>query len=185
MGAVGHAQLRQGTAGSGREGRPRDLTRPVPQRSGGGPLVPGLIGPDEVRTISEAALEQPGADGIEVLFMHEWGGLTRFANSSIHQSTWREDTGIRVRVVTGGRVGVAASNDFSKDGAAKAAVNALEMARVVGPDPNWPGLAPKANVPSRDGFDDATAGATPEGRAEAVATAIAQLGSGFHAARAF
>src|SRR2546428_4898052 len=117
--------------------------------------------------------------------MHEWGGLTRFANSSIHQSTWREDTGIRVRVVTEGRVGVAASNDFSKDGAAKAASNALEMARVVRPDPNWPGLAPKSDVPSRDGFDDATAGATPEGRAEAVATAIAQLGSGFHAAGAF
>ena len=86
--------------------------------------MPGLIGPDEVRTISEAALELPATDGVEVLFMHEWGGLTRFANSSIHQSTWREDTGIRVRVVTEGRVGVAASNDFSKDGAAKAASNA-------------------------------------------------------------
>jgi predicted Zn-dependent protease len=147
--------------------------------------MPGLIGPDEVRTISEAALEVPGADGIEVLFMHEWGGLTRFANSSIHQSTWREDTGIRVRVVTGGRVGVAASNDFSKDGAAKAAVNALEMARVVGPDPNWPGLAPKAGVSSRDGFDDETATATPEGRAEGVASAVGQLGRGFHAAGAF
>src|SRR2546429_8000055 len=151
MGAVGHAELRQGTAGSGREGRPRDLTRPVPQRSGGGPLMPGLIGPDEVRTISDAALEQPGADGIEVLFMHEWGGLTRFANSWIHQSTWREDTGIRVRAVTEGRVGVAASNDFSKDGARKAAGSALEMARGVEPGPNWPGLAPKSEGASRGG----------------------------------
>src|SRR5207302_4032497 len=161
MGALGHAELWQGTAGSGREGRPRDLTRPVPQRSGGGPLMPGLIGPDEVGTICEAAFEQQGADGIEVLFMHEWGGLTRFANSSIHQSTWREDTGIRVRVVTGAKVGVAASNDFSKDGAAKAAASALEMARVVGADPNWPGLAAKAPTPSREGFDEETAAVTP------------------------
>ena len=147
--------------------------------------MPGLIGPDEVRTISEAALEQQGADGIEVLFMHEWGGLTRFANSSIHQSTWREDTGIRVRVVTGAKVGVAASNDFSKDGAAKAAASALEMARVVGADPNWPGLAPKAPTPSREGFDEETAAVTPEWRAEGVATAVGQLEAGFHAAGAF
>ena len=58
--------------------------------------------------IADSALEVPGADGVEILLMHGWGGLTRFAKSSIHQSTWREDTGIRVRVVTGGRVGVAA-----------------------------------------------------------------------------
>src|SRR5438445_3906835 len=160
MGALGHAELRQGTAGSGRQGRPRDLTRPVPQRSGGGPLMPGLIGPDEVRTISEAALEQQGADGIEVLFMHEWGGLTRFANSSIHQSTWREDTGIRVRVVTGAKVGVAASSDFSKEGAAKAAASRLEMARVVRPDPEWPGLAPTAPTRSRERCDEGTAAVT-------------------------
>src|SRR5437588_12706481 len=107
--------------------------------------------------VAEAALDLAGADAVEVLFMHEWGGLTRFANSSIHQSTWREDTGIRVRVVTGAKVGVAASNDFSKDGAAKAAASALEMARVVGADPNWPGLAPKAATPSRGGFGEATA----------------------------
>ena len=135
--------------------------------------------------VAEAALDLAGADGVEVLFMHEWGGLTRFANSSIHQSTWREDTGVRVRVVTGGRVGVAASNDFSKDGARKAAGSALEMARVVEPDPNWPGLAPKSEVPRRDGFDEETADTTPEKRADGVATAIGQLGKGFHAAGAF
>ena len=54
--------------------------------------------------------------------MHEWGGLTRFASSSIHQSTHREDTGIRVRVVSEGRIGVAASNDFSLEGARRAAL---------------------------------------------------------------
>ncbi|MGH3142260.1 MAG: PmbA/TldA family metallopeptidase, partial [Gaiellales bacterium] len=70
----------------------------------------GLIGPDEVRRVADAALCVPGADGVEVLFMHEWGGLTRFASNSIHQSTHREDTGIRVRVVTEGRIGVSASN---------------------------------------------------------------------------
>jgi len=148
--------------------------------------VPGLIGPDEVRAVTEAALDLPGADGVEVLFLHEWGGLTRFANSSIHQSTWREDTGVRVRVQTEGRIGVAASNDFSKDGTRKAAASALEMARVVRADPSFPGLAPQAEVPQRQsGFDEATAATTPEQRAEAVAALVAQTGNGFHAAGAY
>jgi PmbA protein len=146
--------------------------------------VPGLVGPDDVRAVAEAALGLRGADGVEVLFLHEWGGLTRFADSSIHQSTWREDTGLRVRVVSGGRVGVAASNDFSKDGAARAATSALEMARVAAPDPLFPGLAPRADAQEVNRFDPATSGTSPEQRAEGVAALAGAVGSGFHAAGA-
>jgi PmbA protein len=146
--------------------------------------MPGLIGPDEVRAVADAALEVPGADGVEVLLMHEWGGLTRFAKSSIHQSTSREDTGIRVRVVTGGRVGVAATNDFSKEGAQRVAMSALDLARVAGPDPEFPGLAPPAPVPDVQHFDQPTADVSPEQRAEGVAALVATLDSGFQAAGA-
>lgn len=145
----------------------------------------GLIGPDEVRRVVAPALEIGGVDGVEVLFMHEWGGLTRFASSAVHQSTWREDTGVRVRVVKGGRIGVAACNDFSEAGARRAAESAREMAEVAAPDPLFPGLAPKEPVPERNGFDEATAWASPEQRAEGVATVVAQCGAGFVAAGAF
>jgi len=147
--------------------------------------MPGLIGADEVRRIAQAALEIPGADGVEVLLMHEWGGLTRFASSAIHQSTGREDTGIRVRVVKGGRIGVAAGNDFSPEGARRAAQSASEMADVVAPDPLFPGLAPAQPVPERDGFDEATASASPDRRAEGVAELVARCGGGLSAAGAF
>jgi predicted Zn-dependent protease len=148
--------------------------------------MPGLIGPDDIRTVSEAALDTPGADGVEVLVMHEWGGLTRFADSAIHQSTAREDTGVKVRVVSGGRVGVASSNDLSKDGAAAAARSALELAGMSAPDPNFPGLAPPGDVAGlEEGFDQETADAGPERRAEGVAALVEALGGGFHAAGAF
>jgi PmbA protein len=148
--------------------------------------VPELIGPDEVRGVAGAALEAVPADGVEVLFMHEWNGLTRFAESAIHQSTAREDTGLKVRVVSGGRVGVASSNEFSKDGAAEAARSAFELAQVAAPDPAFPGLAPAAQAAEKpEAFDEATAASTPEERAEAVATLVGSLGSGFHAAGAF
>ncbi len=146
--------------------------------------MPGLIGPDEVRAVAEAALGLPGPDGVEVLFLHEWGGLTRFADSAIHQSTWREDTGLRVRVVSEGRVGVAGSNDFSPEGAERAARSALEMAKVAAPDPLFPGLAPKTAVSEVDRFDQSTADTSPDRRAEAVAALISGLGDGFHAAGA-
>ena len=148
--------------------------------------MPGLIGSDQVRAVAESALEVPGANGVEVLFFHEWGGLTRFARSSIHQSTWREDTGIRIRVIAGGRVGVASSNDFSKEGARRVGASALELAEVAAPDPQFPGLAPRADIPEKPGaFDENTAETNPERRAEGVAGLVGQLRDGFHAAGAF
>jgi len=144
------------------------------------------IGPDDIRQVLEAALDLPDADGVEVLMMHEWGGLTRFANSSIHQSTWREDTGLRVRVVKENQLGIAASNDFTKDGAARAAASALELARVAVPDPQFPGLAPPAEaLPAPGSFDETTASASPGDRADAVASLVGEVGQGFRAAGAF
>ncbi|MGZ4136581.1 MAG: PmbA/TldA family metallopeptidase, partial [Actinomycetota bacterium] len=142
--------------------------------------MPGIVGPDEVERVAQAALEVGGVDGVEVLFMHEWGGLTRFANSTIHQSTWREDTGLRVRVVAANRVAVASANDFSPEGARRAAESAREMALVSAPDPNFPGLAPKADVPQRpNAFDDATASTSPERRADGVEALVRRVGDGF------
>jgi predicted Zn-dependent protease len=147
--------------------------------------MPGLIGPDEVRRVADAALDVSGVDGVEVLFMHEWGGLSRFAESAIHQSTWREDTSLRVRVVSKGRVGVAATNQFSAEGAKRVAESAKEMAAMASPDPEFPGLAPRADVPDREEtFDQATADTTPEERAERIADLVAKCSNGFHAAGA-
>lgn len=147
--------------------------------------MPGLIGADGFREVAEAALGLGGVDGVEVLFLHEWGGLTRFAKSQIHQSTFREDTGLRVRVVSKNRVGVAATNDFTPKGALEAAKSAKEMAEVVAADPMWPGLAPAGAVPEVDRFFEGTAGSSPESRAAAVADLIGQCPSGFTAAGAY
>jgi PmbA protein len=88
-------------------------------------------------------------------------------------------------VVTDGRVGVAASNEFSKDGAAAAARSARELAEVAAPDPLFPGLAPGAEAATRpDAYDEATASSTPTERAEAVAELVSRCEDGFHAAGA-
>jgi predicted Zn-dependent protease len=147
--------------------------------------MPGLIGDERFRAVAGAALELPGVDGVEVLFIHEWGGLTRFARSEIHQSTVREDTGLRIRVVSGGRTGVASTNDFSPEGARAAAMSAKEMAGVAAPDPEFPGLAPAAETTAVDRFFDVTADMTPDARAAAVAELVNRCPGGFTAAGAF
>src|SRR6266487_4637380 len=135
MGGVGNPELRQGPAGADRPRRARGGPRSVPRRPGRRSLMAGPVGTDAFRRAAEAALDVQGVDGVEVVCMHEWGGLTRFAKSQIHQSTSREDTDVRVRVVTKGRVGVASTNDLSPEGASRAAKSAKEMAEVVAPDP--------------------------------------------------
>jgi len=142
------------------------------------------IGADRARQVMEAALEA-GGDAVEVLLFHSWGGLTRFADSAIHQSTWREDTSLRIRVVDDGRVAVASTNEFTPQGAARAAAGARELAEVTSPDPLFPGLAPKADVTAKDAFDEATAGTTPEQRAEGVEAIVAQASDGFRAAGSY
>ena len=146
--------------------------------------MPEQIGRDAAAQAMQAALDLPGADAVEVLLYHTWGGLTRFANSSIHQSTSKEDTSVRVRAVRDGRTGVAETNDLSEDGVRRAARSALEMAAVAVPDPLFPGLAPAATPETKDGYDDATADASPQARAEAVAGLVAEVGDGFRAAGA-
>ena len=147
--------------------------------------MPELVGPDGFAKVADAALELPGVDAVEVLLLHQWGGLTRFASSHIHQSTFSEDTDLRVRVVKGGRVGVASTNDLAPEGARRAAESAREMAEVVSPDPQYPGLAPPAPISDDERFDEPTSATDPSQRAEGVATLVAQVGSGFGAAGAF
>ncbi len=147
--------------------------------------MPGLIGRDGFQQVAQPALDTDGVDGVEVLFLHEFGGLTRFASSEIHQSTYREDTALRVRVASQGRVGVASSNDFSAEGARRVAESAKEMASVVGTDPLFPGLAGPAEPKERVAFDEATAAATPEARAEGVAQLVGRCPQGFTAAGAY
>ena len=144
----------------------------------------GVLGPDEFRRVADGALSVRGADDIEVLLMHEWGGLTRFANSEIHQSIAREDTGLRVRVVKGGHIGVAASNEATPEGAAATRTTSTadgvtaELAgkaasvRVLQPDTGLPVQCDAALVttPSGTAAGTCTAGAltVPAGAAEVV-----------------
>ena len=143
------------------------------------------LGRDAALSLAGPAIEASEGADVEVLVIHGWGGLTRFAGSAIHQSTAQEETAVRVRAVRDGRVGISATNDLRPQGVEAAARSALEMVELAAPDPLYPGLARAAEAPAADGYDPATPGTTPAARADAVADLVARCGPGFSAAGAF
>ena len=100
--------------------------------------------------------------------------LTRFANSEIHQNVAETNTVINLRFVVGRRVGVASSNRVDDEGLRRLAETAGAIARIANELADWGGLpepTPIQDLPTA--FADATAGATPELRADGARAVIA------------
>ncbi|MBM3209677.1 TldD/PmbA family protein, partial [Candidatus Shapirobacteria bacterium] len=57
-----------------------------------------MLGEKKLKEISKKVLSLAGADETEVLLFVTNHGLTRFANSQIHQNVASEDLGVSVRV---------------------------------------------------------------------------------------
>ncbi|MBA2316845.1 MAG: TldD/PmbA family protein [Euzebyales bacterium] len=135
--------------------------------------------------LETAARAAPDGVAIEVRVDRTVEGLTRFANSQVHQNTWSEDLAVAVRAVTDdGRVGVATIHTDDEAGAAEAAARAAALARVAPPDPAFPGLAPAADVPTVP-VDEATAAADPRDRADAVRSVLTEVPDAYEAAGAY
>ena len=111
----------------------------------------------------------------------ETNALTRFANSFIHQNVRDTSTTVELVVVDEGRVARATTRQTS-DAALDALVErALKAGAALPTDETFAGLAPPAPTPELDHHDPATAGASPEVRAEIVAQFVA-AGEGLRAA---
>jgi predicted Zn-dependent protease len=110
-----------------------------------------------------------GADAeAEVLVARREYALTRFAVSFIHQNVAFESTSVRLRLHVGGRTSGGSTTLVDADGLDGLVTRTLEAARLLPPDPGWPGLAPPMPAPSSGSADDDTAGAGPAERAERV-----------------
>src|SRR5712672_2672412 len=128
---------------------------------------------DRIRKLSTA-------DEVEVLVSGGRFALTRFANNTIHQNVAEENHVVSVRTAFGGRTARAFTNKFGDESLRQVVRSAESLARVQHPDPDLlpmpdsreasatlGGVPPRATqIPSR--YFEATAGITPELRAEGV-----------------
>jgi predicted Zn-dependent protease len=119
----------------------------------------------------EAAREQGVAD-LEVILSGEDAALTRFANNAIHQNVAERNAHISIRPVIGQRTARASTNRRDPDGIRATVAEAIAIARLTEADPELPPLADPAPVDPVDRRVEATAKATPDERARAVAEAI-------------
>ena len=113
--------------------------------------------------------------------------LTRFANSFIHQNVGEDSVSVSLKVALpagpdgGSRVAAASTTRVDGDGLAALVEGTLAAAALRPVDPDWPGLAPAAPVPTVDHYDEATEAATPDDRARRV-RAFVDAGPGLRAA---
>ena len=121
-----------------------------------------------------ALAEREGASDAEVVVLETDAALTRFANSEVHQNVAETGTIASLRFVDGRRSGVASSGRLDDDGLRRLAEDAARVARVQ-PEADEPAALPEPGPVSRPAgaWSEATAGATPEQRADGVAAVIA------------
>jgi predicted Zn-dependent protease len=99
-------------------------------------------------------------------------GLTRFANSFIHQHVGEDTVSIGLTIAVDGRTATAATTD-TRDDALRDLVEATIASASLQPvDPYWPGATPPVEVTAPGNFDEATAMAEPGQRAELVRTFV-------------
>src|SRR3989304_2529953 len=124
---------------------------------------------DQAFHLLDEAVDCSSADETEAVLIAGAAGLTRFADSRIHQNVVGENVELLLRVAVGGRVAGFRTNRLSGGGGKTAVERAAEIARQTPADPDFPGLPhPAGGVWVGDRAVRATAEATPRGRAARV-----------------
>jgi predicted Zn-dependent protease len=119
-----------------------------------------------------AAARALGVTEIEAMVAGCDEALTRFANNAIHQNVAERTTQLSVRPVIDGRTARASTNRLSRDAIREVVAEAIAITKLTEPDPDLPPLASPAEYQRVERWFEATARATPEDRARAVAEAI-------------
>ncbi len=136
----------------------------------------GLIGKETFYSLADDIIKKCDDAACEITFFHTAHGLTRLANSTIHQNVSTESTDVSIRVSRGDRIGVASTNLITPTGLFDCLMNAIEIMKMSEPLEGFPGPAPKAEFKTTDTFVESTAGWGPAERAKVAADAIARGG---------
>jgi predicted Zn-dependent protease len=101
-------------------------------------------------------------------------GLTRFANSFIHQHVGEDTITVGLSVAVDGRSATASSTSVDEDALRDLVERTLASAALQPVDPYWPGAATPQDVPDADHVDPATAESDPAARAAGVKAFVEQ-----------
>jgi predicted Zn-dependent protease len=117
----------------------------------------------------------PSAD-VDVSVSRVALGLTRFANSYIHQNVADITTEVQLRIHGAGRTASASSTLLGTDALRELVERTVAAAKVSPLDPGWPGLIGPTPVPPSHDVDEAIVEASPDDRASRVREFVAAVG---------
>jgi PmbA protein len=127
-----------------------------------------MIGKEKIVRLLKDVLRKSGLEQAEAVFIGSEYGLTRYANSAIHQNMADQNHSISFKVALGKQVGVAATNIFEPDALLRACLNAATIAERAKPNPSFGGLAKSSKYKKLTNYFDVTAKVTPAKRAAIV-----------------
>lgn len=131
-----------------------------------------MIGKDKIFSTLGKALDKSPAEQTEAVFVGTSSGLTRYANSYIHQNVYESTTKIYFRVAVGKRVGVASTTSMLAEDLNRTLLNAYNIALNQRENPDFHQLPGKAKYSRITSHYAATADFTPAQRAEKVGILI-------------
>ncbi len=132
---------------------------------------------DKIIDLFRTAIKSSKAEQTEFVCESEEFYLTRFAENLIHQNMGRSDSTIYCRAVIGKKVGVARSNDPTKEGIEALLKTAYEVAQNSTEDPDFSSLVKSVMAPKAAGYSDKTFKYPPDSRSDAIAAIIARAKS--------
>jgi len=123
----------------------------------------------DLERIAERVLKLSDADETEVDVSAGTDALTRFANNTIHQNVAEQTLGISVRAVVDGRTARATTNKTDDESLRRVVASAISLARNEPENPDLLPMLGKQKYQKVSRYFSATANATPNDRAKAVA----------------
>jgi len=127
-----------------------------------------MIGKEKILDNLTSVVKKSEADQTEAVYIGGESGLTRFANSTIHQNVFEANSKVYFRAALGKKIGVAATNSFITADLEKALSNAIEIAKNQKENPDFPGLPSQKDALSLNTYFDKTARFTPMQRAQEI-----------------
>ena len=123
------------------------------------------------------ALEASPGTETELTALRDSTSLTRFANSVIHQNVHEEDLTITARLAVGKRIGVVSTNRTEPERLTELVRRAAAIAKESPEVHDFPGFPKAERARAVAAVSKATAGASPELRAQGVAKAAKVAGA--------
>jgi len=107
-----------------------------------------MMGKEKIFSLLTPVIKKSPADQTEAVVINSQAGLTRYANSTIHQNVYEVNSKVYFRVALGKKLGVAATNVLNKESLKKTLENALSIARNQRETPDFTGLPGQARTRS-------------------------------------